>query len=524
MLKRRTGHGERGVVAVIVALTLVVLMTVAALAVDLGRAIYVRNSLQIAVDGAMKAAAAAALSQPTTYTTQQKADEMTRIARAYVTSNNTLSPGLAELLGDLDVQYITSGPNEDSVVGTQKARVLMTFAKIINVKEIPLTVTARVQRPRPAPVEMVIALDTTDSMNETFGSSTKLAALKSSAKELVSVLMQSDYAKVGLVPFAWLIKLDPTAGYYAAASQTSLVPWLAFGTKPQIYDCYKWVTSNCYYVNGTCYKDNVPYTCSLKKCGTQVCADARLRPVTWDGCVYLRPSPGRTTINRSSPTSEPYYGVWSEISCRDASIITDLVTKGQTFEIGTASYSAENYLNAKIDAINVSTYGGTYIPGALIWAWNMLTTETSGGAPDPNYPLNSGFTAAEVAQLGVRKALVLITDGNNSSFPCCGGAYAGGAETLYAIQNKAYSAVQQKTHLDDVTKDMVTICNDIKRSDIKLYVIALQISATDLAYKAMLRDQCASGADTFFDVSNPAKLTEAFQTIGASFSYNSLKE
>ena len=59
MLKRRTGHGERGVVAVIVALTLVVLMTVAALAVDLGRAIYVRNSLQIAVDGAMKAAAAA---------------------------------------------------------------------------------------------------------------------------------------------------------------------------------------------------------------------------------------------------------------------------------------------------------------------------------------------------------------------------------------------------------------------------------------------------------------------------------
>ncbi len=535
MVRRRTGRGERGVVAVIVAITLVVLMTVAALAVDLGRAIYARNSLQIAVDGAMKAAAAAALTQPTTYTTEQKTSEMTRIARAYFTSNNRLDPRLAELLGDLDVQYITSGPNEDSVVGTQKAKVPMSFARIINVDEIPLTVSAMVKRPSFMPLELVMALDVSPSMAGPFGNSTKIDALKSSAKELVSLLMQSDYAKVGLVPFGWLIKIYDPRPYYDYVSKTSKVKWLAFGEQTPIQYCNDTDSSNskCSSYLATCTTDGVPYICEKWDCSGVVCTDWRWHtPDTWYGCLYLRPSRGRTTINRSSPTSEPYYGVLSDRDndiCAKVPGIQDLVTKGKTYRYGSylKNFSAEEYLRFVLDngiTTDNSEDTGTYIPGALIWAWNMLTTETRGDSVDPDYPLNSGFTAAEVAELGVRKALVLITDGNNSFYPKSGGPTAGGADTLGQIQDPANSVTEQIALTDEVNTDMVTICNNMKSQNIKIYVIALQFSAADLAYKSILRDKCASSPDTFFDVSNPPELVKAFQNIGAGFAYNSLKQ
>ena len=280
----------------------------------------------------------------------------------------------------------------------------------------------------------------------------------------------------------------------------------------------------------TRYADGVPHLFETNTCSGVYCKEYRLRKVDWYGCLHLRPSSGRTTINLSSPTSEPYCGVLADVdlTCANVPAITDLVTKGRTYRFGSIKrdYSAEKYLQTKIDNLWTADGGatGTYVPGALIWAWNMLTTETRGDSVDPDYPLNSGFTSAEVAELGVRKALVLITDGNNSLYPTSGGPTAGGADTLGLIQDTANSVTEQIALTDQVSTDMVTICNNMKSQNIKIYVIALQFSAADLAYKSILRDKCASGPDTFYDVSNPPELLKAFQLIGASFSYNSLKQ
>lgn len=528
MLKSGGRSGERGAVAVIVAACLVMLVSVTAIAVDVGRLLYVRNNLQIALDSAMKAAGAAALSLPSGLTTQQIQAESQRIATNYMRANVRMSADLVAFnpsdTSNFSVTYIAANPsapntgNEDSVVGNVTAAVPMTFARIFRVNNVPLTLTSRVKRPRPSPVQMVIALDNTSSMNQAFGTTTKIAALKTSAKSLVTTLMRGDNVRIGLLPFSTYIRLDPNAGYFNHASLTSQVPWLTFAAQPVINDCIAWQRSNCRLVDGgTCYNDGVPYSCQYTLCDSLVCTDWRLRANSWGGCVWFRPPPLRTTI--ADPLTRPYFGIWSWSGCGYATIITDLVRKGTTYTASGRSYTAEQWLNGKIDALTVNTIGLTYIPAALIWSWNMLTNDGVTATP-----LNSGFTDAEVRQLGVRKALVLITDGNNSGFAYTGVANA--YDALGTIQNVANSASQQAAYLAQTNADMVTICRNIRDANIDIYVIALQLTAADMSYRALLRDQCASnnGNGTFFDVNDPPALQAAFNRIGMAFSYNSLTQ
>lgn len=514
--------GEKGATAVVVAFSMLALVVIIGAAIDLAQVIYARNSLQSSMDAAMKAAAAVSLDKAADEDADPSdVDKMKKVATNFFNVNMKLGPGVVESVSFVP-DYVDDATQEDSVVATVDARIRLNFARILGMDNVPVRLTAVARRPRAAPVELVITMDVTESMNETFGTTTKLEALKDSAKSLVGVLMKSQYAKVGLVPFGWLIRLDPDGGYYDKSVKASLVPWLAFGQQPTIYDCFKWEKTNCQQVDGTCYRDGVPYTCKVEKCDSLVCKDPRLRPVTWDGCVFIRPPPYRTRID--SPTAPPYYGVWSAGTCPLTPIITDLVDRSRNYVLNSKTMKAEDFLKAKIDALKIQTVGGTYIPGALIWSWNMLSTESRNGAPDTNYPLNSGFSEEERQKRGVRRVLVLITDGNNSLFAFRNGQW----DQLGTILNKANSPAQQAQFLQETTNDMVATCNNIKDSGIDIYVIALQLTQADLAYKSMLRDQCATrstaDAEFFFDVSDPQKLQEAFERIGKSLSYNSLVE
>ena len=94
---------------------------------------------------------------------------------------------------------------------------------------------------------------------------------------------------------------------------------------------------------------------------------------------------------------------------------------------------------------------GTYLPVGLIWAWNMLTAETTGsGALDNDFPLNAGYTAKEIAERGVRRAILLITDGNNSMFATPRNT-PNTYDLPYKIQGPGQSAAAQLSehHTDD---------------------------------------------------------------------------
>ena len=200
MRKSQRRHGERGAVAVVVALCLVMLVAVAGVAIDVGRVLYVRGNLQLALDGAMKAAGAASVSLGSGLTNRQIELQSQRVARRFIAGNFRLPAELVTFAAatDFTLTYTPQDPdnpnanNEDSVVGTINATVPTAFAGVLGITHVPIQLTARVKRPRPAPVEMVIVADLTQSMAERFGSTTKVAALKSSAAAMVTALMKGD--------------------------------------------------------------------------------------------------------------------------------------------------------------------------------------------------------------------------------------------------------------------------------------------------------------------------------------------
>ena len=536
MRKARGRDGERGAVAVVVAVCLVMLVTVAAVAIDVGRVLYVRSNLQLGLDGAMKAAGAASVSLPSGQNNRQIQVQSLRIAKAYIASNFQMSADLVRFdsasTSDFNVTYTPSDPNnpnandEDSVVGTLNASVPTVFAGVLGIADVDVHLTARVKRPRPAPLEMAIIADLTPSMAEQFGSTTKVAALKTSATAMVTTLMKGDYVRVGLLPYATYIRLPNISDYYNAASMTSKVPWLNMGVDPLIKDC---VNTACKQVPSTCFNDGVPYSCMGRSC---TCSSQTARPWFWSGCLNYRPAltgagatDPRTTI--ANPATVPYYIVPSLYMCDAMPTLTDLVSKGQTYTSGGTSYTAEDYLKFKIAGFATVTTNpnaiGTYLPVGLIWAWNMLTAETTAtGALDNNFPFNAGYTAQQITQLGVRRAILLITDGNNSMFPSPRGT-PNVYDAPFKIQATGQTATQQATNLARNTSDMAQICQNIRAAGIEIYIIGLQVNS-DLAYRSLLQTRCASngGDGYFFSAENPSQLTAAFEQISLAFSYNSL--
>ena len=210
-------------------------------------------------------------------------------------------------------------------------------------------------------------------------------------------------------------------------------------------------------------------------------------------------------------------------------MIKDKDQPTRTYTLNGINYNAEDFLKAKISAFKTLQPNliGTYLTSGLIWGWNMVTAETKAdGTLDNNYPLNAGYTPAEVKKLGVRRAIVLITDGNNSMFALETKPY-GLPITVgypYPIQAVGQTAAMQAKNLAQTTADMATTCKNMRDDGVEIYVVALQIGS-DTAFKSLLQ-QCASngGVGTFFATDNPTELNDAFAQIARSFSYNSLKK
>ncbi|MCA3556237.1 vWA domain-containing protein [Aestuariivirga sp.] len=556
---KRNRQNEKGAVAVLTAVLLLAAVMAGAAAIDIGKAMYVRSNLQRAVDAAVKAAAADAISESSGKTNEEIAANLATRAKIYIAANAFPPTGAKGGLVDYDLSKSSSfrsvytptdlnNPgvgNEDSVSVTLNATVPVTFSKLF-VSSIPVSVTSTAKRPRPAPVELVIALDNTSSMDDNLSiTETKLDALRVAAKELVTSLMKWNNVRVGIVPFSGYIKLDSnTTSYFNKTSQTSLAGWLTFtprrigGTTTKIItvlQCTETKLIGCVTVPKTCYKDGVPYSCDDQACNYE-CTKSEwvtktvtttTKSDTWNGCLWVRPPPEINTI--SNTVTKPYYGIWNA-DC-GVSTVTDLVSSTATFSVGSTTLKAEDWLNARIDALSVDPDADavTYIPNGLIWAWNMLTTETTtpgGSVIDNNFPLNSGFTAAQAKLTDVRKSLVLITDGENTGVAGISGATD--YERIGRINDDSLTPDQKQSYKTQTENDMKTVCASVKSSNIAIYVVALQVNSSSNYYK-LLRDDCASGtnqtkADYFFDVNSSAGLKDAFKKIGIAQSYNSLTQ
>ncbi len=190
----------------------------------------------------------------------------------------------------------------------------------------------------------------------------------------------------------------------------------------------------------------------------------------WKGCVASRLSP-LDIEDGSYGNKIPAIKATQPSNCPDAKVL--LLTKNK----GT--------VDTGIDAMAGSGY--TYIPGGLMWGWRLLSDQ----AP---------FTEGSAVSNSITKAIVLMTDGENTILPGSPqkSCYAGGWQT----QCPSGAA-------DTVTQNL---CDNIKAAGIAIYTVAFKAPAG----AKVLMKSCASNPSYFYDATDSAALKIAFQNIAKS--------
>ena len=315
-------------------------------------------------------------------------------------------------------------------------------------------------------IEVALVLDNTGSMN----AAGRLPALKDAAKLLVDQIMeakdQGAYARVGIVPFS---------NYVNIGLSRRNKPWLDVDpdkseTKNSCWNTYPNATSkNCRQVPnivdgvnmGTTQQCDWDYGAPVEQCGNNTAT------YTWNGCVGSRPDPLDESLGSLSTR---YKGLTNEWCTSEIVELTDSKSK----------------LHSTIDGL-VAT-GETYIPAGLLWGWNMLDSEE---------PLDKAKSAAAIKAMGGTKAIVLMTDGQNTLAP-------------YSPIHRGWDGASDWAKGDAKT---TTLCENIKADGITVFTVSFMV--TDAASKALLAS-CASDASKAYSAESAAALASAFKEIGGT--------
>ncbi|MFN0190779.1 MAG: pilus assembly protein TadG-related protein [Aestuariivirga sp.] len=437
----------RGNVAITFSLAAVPMMIGVGAALDMVNANRVETLLQGAADAA---ALGGELSDSTDET------KLREIAVNYLNAN-----GVANAVST--ITSITTGRNPSSgAFGvTVKGKIPTRFMLLAGITEIEVGAYAEAERGGTV-LELAMVLDNTGSMSR----NGKLEALKSSAKNMVATLLdgapRGSSVKIGLVPFSEYVNV----GMANRSAAWLDVPDDSSSTADECWDTYPEAT-NCRVEQQNVDNDGGMSTSGVTVCdwGTplQVCAPVA-RSSVWTGCVGSRSYP--LNVNDGN-LAMSYPGIPNVRCPSPLQTLTD--NKGT--------------LNSKIDGM-IAT-GNTYIPGGLIWGWNMLSN------PEP---LSQGRSKAQLARERGKKAVVLMTDGTNTLVPS------------YPFHTTSSNV----TVSNNLTSEL---CSNIKDDGIIIYTVLFQVS--DPTIQSLL-ENCASATENSFVADNNAALEAAFREIAVS--------
>ena len=202
---QRFRDDRHGGVAIIFALTVIMIVGIVGGAIDYGRWHHAKTKLQYAIDNAALAAGRVA------QTSGGDTDQVVATARTYYDQMKS---------NDLITETATFEPvdNGTAIRATSDAEVSTPFLSVYGFPKLPIHVGAKVILSNAQTgghrVEISMMLDVTGSM---WG--TKLADLKTAAKDLVNIVVDSnnpDYARVALAPFSEHVNVGPD--YYEAVT------------------------------------------------------------------------------------------------------------------------------------------------------------------------------------------------------------------------------------------------------------------------------------------------------------------
>lgn len=181
---------------------------------------------------------------------------------------------------------------------------------------------------------------------------------------------------------------------------------------------------------------------------------------TWGGCVGSRPAP----LDLQSGTSVQNYPAIEGVPCN-----------AQVLPLTTNLKDVRNRIGA------MTATGMTYVPTGLLWGWNVL---------DSQAPFTEGRTMAEIKRTRGRKALILMTDGENTISPA------------YPLHNGG-NIVASNNNLREM-------CKKVKDDGIEMYTVSFMVPSNLI--KSILVN-CATSKTKYFDADNSVQLNAAFTDI-----------
>ncbi|MDX2308112.1 MAG: VWA domain-containing protein [Hyphomicrobium sp.] len=424
---------QRGAIAAVTAVCLMVLMLSIGLAVDMGRSQSVHAAIQNDLDAALLGSAA------------QSTDpsELQANAQKYFDANWRKNHGVE---GAVAVTIET--PEQNIVTGRITVDVPTSFMALAGIESVKVVATSEIELAGEN-LEMALVLDVTNSM-----AGAKLDALKASSQSLVETVYSKPHAeervRISIVPFG---------DYVNVGTANRGAPWLSVpaDTSNEVSYCYDTSDvigqSNCRMETRQGDNDGIPFTYEAEVCDYQygptynkcvTYTDSK----TWYGCAASRDTPLDT---KDEDWTTPVPGAMNTL-CGNP-----------LMPLSSDKDALTDYLGG------LSTFGNTYIPAGLMWGWTTLTKEA---------PFNEATGSGEkVDGLPVKKVLVLMTDGANTRSPDYVNKHHGGTDVT-----------QANAHTQE-------LCTNIKAKGITVYTVAFDV--TDPGIKDILETCASSPSKFF---------------------------
>lgn len=526
LMARAIRAHDGGNVAIMAAVAIVPLTLASLGAVDLTRAYATRVELQDALDAA---ALAAGRSSTANEAALQALGE--RILKQNLSGSHDFT---------LAHSSFTFGPKSE-IVAQATASYVPMLGGLGGDGAKEVTVATEVKRAN-AMLEIALVLDNTASMNEKIGTypnrDEKIVFLKSAATSFIdsmsSAASQSttpNSIKIAIVPFSNLVNVGSTYktadwidkdgkapvnnGVFTTTSQTSV---LATPVKRlALFTAVGTSWGGCVEMRQAPYdiQDTSPDTLHPETLFTPFFAPdeqdgLKDRNGNWASNDYVNdPSKDAAGSNLNSWGKQGAVSKYTTSNRNSRSISTsngpNATCNQQPIQRLTSSFSG---LKSAVNSMTTS--GNTNIPMGLIWGWHAIS---------PYAPFGDGVAYHADKY---KKVVVLMTDGENTM--------ASNSKTINGSVSSAAGYMWQGRILDKVGHGTTSVsnatasmndrlkklCANMKDSskDILIYVVAVGVVGDN---RDMLKN-CASSPDNYFDATDGAQLTGAFQSIAADIS------
>jgi Flp pilus assembly protein TadG len=446
----------------------------------------------------------------------------------------------------IDILNLTSGPRTVTLTG--HADYVTSFTQLMGVPTIRVAATASCSVGETF-YEIAMVLDTTGSMANSSGGTSKIQALRDAATNFVNTMftsVDSSHLKISLVPFAASVKVDPIT--YSGAD------WLDLKGQSSLH----W--QNLKGSSGTF--GAVPY--NFKSRFSIYNKLAALNPAwAWEGCLESLPYPLNVSdVKPDSTKPDSYYvptfapdevGDIGDINSRYYSYNSYLDdgnscggSDSQDYRLGSAckyanpapridttkagpglmcdSRALTRLTNTKMTLLSeiskLQPAGNTDIHEGFMWGWRTISPNSVFGSDAlPYRPVNSNTRTIKI--------IVLMTDGMNTWSDYDQNPVTGSLYSAYGYYNNAFgvkpnarlpaananpsNTATSRAAIDALT---TTACNNAKAAGVGVYTVAFSVASDpiDNAGQALLQD-CASQSSNYFLASDSAALDKAFGAI-----------